>query len=249
MASIISILLLLTIFVKVGYDVGHMPEPFGGQRTTSTNPVDRAVGGLRNKGEQLGGWLERTFGGGTASAQTPEPTQGSSALPRVRIGEAGHYKYDRKAQYGGSWVDTDGNGCDTRNDVLRAHGTNVVLAKGGCKVLSSEIRSVYTGTELRQTVGGGQVEIDHLVPLSYAHQHGAALWTQGQRIAFANDQQNLLPVDSKSNTAKGDSGPGEWVPSDTSYRCTYGTNFLTIIAKYDLTVSQSDYDAVVRACR
>lgn len=127
-------------------------------------------------------------------------------------------------------------------------GQNVKLHKNGCIVLSSTIHDVYNGVDIQQTHKGGQIEIDHIVPLSYAHQHGAAHWTQEKRIEFANDVENLLPVSSKDNSSKGDKGPADWRPTDVSYSCQYGESFLHIIEKYDLTVSQADYTAIQGFC-
>ncbi len=55
----------------------------------------------------------------------------------------------------------------------------------------------------------------------------------------------------RSGKAKGDSGPGEWMPSNRAYWCAYDARFVTILAKYQLPVIAADstaMTAVLRTC-
>ena len=236
---VVMAVILVAGFFKVQFDVAGRPRAFDGQ--TRSNPITELVDGLTKTAENLGDWIRGKVNSTTSS--TDKPVTGG-----IRIGEAENQYYNRAEQYGSGWVDTDHNGCDTRNDVLQRHGQNVKLHKNGCIVLSSTIHDVYNGVDIQQTHKGGQIEIDHIVPLSYAHQHGAAHWTQEKRVEFANDVENLLPVSSKDNSSKGDKGPADWRPADVSYSCQYGKSFLHIIEKYDLTISQTDYTAIQGFC-
>lgn len=239
---VVMAVILVVGFFKVQFDVAGRPRAFDGQ--TRGNPITELVGGLTKTAENLGDWIrEKVNSSNSTTNSTDKPVMGN-----VRIGEAENQYYNRKEQYGSGWVDTDHNGCDTRNDVLRQNGRNVKLHKNGCIVLSSTIHDVYNGVDIQQTHKGGQIEIDHIVPLSYAHQHGAAHWTQEKRVEFANDIENLLPVSSKDNSSKGDKGPADWRPTDVSYSCQYGKSFLHIIEKYDLTISKADYTAIQGFC-
>ena len=48
-----------------------------------------------------------------------------SMLAKVQIGGRGaKTAYQRTADFGEAWVDVDGNGCDTRDDVLRRDGVS-----------------------------------------------------------------------------------------------------------------------------
>jgi hypothetical protein len=240
---VVMVGLLVLGFLKVQFDVAGRPRAFDGQ--TRSNPITELVDGLTKTAGDLGDWIRgKVNSPNSTTNSTDKPVTGND----VRIGEAENQYYNRKEQYGNGWVDTDHNGCDTRNDVLQRHGQNVKLHKNGCIVLSSTIHDVYNGVDIQQTHKGGQIEIDHIVPLSYAHQHGAAHWTQEKRVKFANDVENLLPVSSKDNSSKGDKGPADWRPADTSYSCQYGKSFLHIIEKYDLTISQTDYTAIQGFC-
>jgi len=159
--------------------------------------------------------------------------------------------YDRDA-FGQAWADTDHNGDDTRNDVLRRDLTAVVVKPGtnGCVVLSGTLHDPYTGRTIvfeRGNTSSLAVQIDHRVPLSYAWRHGAASWTPAQRETFANDQAtNLVAVDGPANEEKSDSGPAEWMPANTGDACGYAASFVTVATKWHLSIATDDKHALDR---
>ncbi|MEO6956316.1 MAG: HNH endonuclease family protein [Antricoccus sp.] len=111
--------------------------------------------------------------------------------------------------FGPAWTDDTEdllghNGCDTRNDILRRDGTDIATRPGStCLVISALIADPYTGTTLMFTKSAAsRVQINHVIPLSYAYQLGAAFWTAQQRVMFANDPLNLLAVDGSTNAQK-----------------------------------------------
>ena len=76
-------------------------------------------------------------------------------------------------QFGQAWFDTDRNGCDTRNDMLRRDLVDRDM-KNWCKVLAgTRSPDPYTGNKIRFVLGGAsEIDIDHVVPLSDAWQKG-----------------------------------------------------------------------------
>ncbi|MFY1678387.1 HNH endonuclease family protein [Streptomyces sp. WMMC905] len=163
--------------------------------------------------------------------------------------------YDRD-EFGYAWMDTaDGvplarNGCDTRNDLLRLHGQDVRFRSGSdCVVVSMTLRDSYTGEDIAwKKEDAARVQIDHVVPLSYAWQMGAAHWSEEKRRRLANDTLNLLPVDGPANAAKGDSGPASWLPPDKRIRCSYVVRFAQTALAYDLPVTSADKEMMLRQC-
>ncbi|GAA1514448.1 hypothetical protein BJ978_002204 [Agromyces terreus] len=172
-------------------------------------------------------------------------------LARLVVAEGGATQpYDRD-RFGEAWLDVDGNGCDTRNDVLIRDLADVRFRSDSadCVVRTGTLTDPYTNTVISFVRGpdtSDAVQIDHVVPLSYAWQHGASTWTDDRRAAFANDPANLLAVDGPANQAKSDSGPAEWMPPATGYACTYVDRFAAVLLSYELTVSPGDLDAIVR---
>lgn len=156
--------------------------------------------------------------------------------------------YDRDS-FGPAWADTDHNGCDQRNDVLTRDLTAITYKPGthDCVVLSGTLADPYTGHEISFTRGSATstaVQIDHMVPLSWAYQHGASTWTEQRREQLATDLNNLTAVDGPSNESKSDQGPATWLPPATPYACTYVTRFTYVVHRYELTLDTADRAAI-----
>lgn len=160
-------------------------------------------------------------------------------------------------EYGYAWMDTaDGvplarNGCDTRNDLLKLHGQDVEFRKGSdCVVVSMDLYDPYTGKEIAwKKAKAAEVQIDHVVPLSYSWQMGAARWPVSKRRQLANDVLNLLPVEGRANSAKRDSGPASWLPPNNEIRCSYVLRFAQVAEKYELAVTAADKTMMLKQCQ
>ncbi|WP_130442429.1 HNH endonuclease family protein [Streptomyces sp. BK239] len=163
--------------------------------------------------------------------------------------------YDRD-EFGHAWMDTaDGvplarNGCDTRNDLLKRDGQDVAFRKGSdCVVVSMNLYDPYTGKDIAwKKAKAAEVQIDHVVPLSYAWQMGAARWDEKKRQRLANDVLNLLPVSGPTNSAKRDAGPATWLPPSKVIRCSYAVRFAQVALKYRLPVTTADKSAMLAQC-
>lgn len=185
------------------------------------------------------------------SAQTEQTsTESLSDWMDFRVGPAvTDQPYDRKSQFG-SWADTDGNGCDARNDILNRDMTDVKQGKvSGCPfgVLSGTLSDPYTGKTIEFTRGAqtsAAVQVDHMIPLKYAWEHGAWEWTQEQRVQYANDPDVLIASDGPANMAKGAKGPADWMPENVAYQCDYAKHWVKVAKKYDLTISAEDTEAI-----
>jgi hypothetical protein len=166
-------------------------------------------------------------------------------------GSSGGARYDRDL-FGQRWADLDRNGCDQRNDVLRRDLTTFVVQPGtqNCVVASGVLNDLYSGEDIRFVKGeqsSADVQIDHVVPLSWAWRHGAFAWSAEERERFANDFDNLLAVDGPTNTSKSDSGPAEWMPPRREFACEYVARFTVVLAEYDLGVDRADRSAIESA--
>ncbi|GGK82742.1 lipoprotein [Sphaerisporangium melleum] len=164
--------------------------------------------------------------------------------------------YDRD-EFGYAWADNAadipfaGNGCDTRNDVLARDGDDLKYRSGSnCVLASMTLHDPYTGTTIKWTKQqAAEVQIDHVMPLSYDWQMGASRWSKAKRVQIANDPLNLLPVDGSANSSKGDSGPATWLPPARGIRCSYAVRFAQVALKYDLPVTAPDKEAMLAQCR
>ncbi|KAG9120017.1 hypothetical protein FRC07_004662 [Ceratobasidium sp. 392] len=140
-----------------------------------------------------------------------------------------------------TWITISGN-CDTRETVLKRDGTNVVT-DSACAATSGTWYSVYDGATWTDKA---DVDIDHMVPLKEAWVSGARSWTTAQRQAFANDvtRPQLLAVTDNVNQSKGDKDPSEWMPSLSSYHCTYVRAWITVKHYYSLTIDSAEKTAL-----
>ncbi len=186
----------------------------------------------------------------TQQAVTPATAARGTALAAVaRLtvkGRAPRTGYSRDA-FGQAWFDTNRNGCDTRNDILRRDLVHKDM-KNWCKVLAGTRNpDPYTGKKIRFVIGGAsEIDIDHVVALSDAWQKGAAAWPAGKRLAFANDPLALLAVDAGANRSKGDGDAATWLPPNKAYRCTYVARQVAVKLKYHVWVTSAERDAMVR---
>ena len=158
--------------------------------------------------------------------------------------------YSRE-RFGRAWADVDGNGCDTRDDVLARDLTDVDLDPGGCVVLAGTLLDPYTGTTIAFVRGpdSADVQIDHLVALDDAWRTGARAWPPARRLAFANDPANLLAVDGDANQDKGAGDASQWLPPQAGYGCVYVVRQLRVKAAYGLWLTPDEHDAAATALR
>lgn len=174
-----------------------------------------------------------------------------AALATLAVkGQAPHTGYDRTA-FGQAWQDVDGNGCDTRDDILGRDLTRVVFQSGtrACLVLSGSLADPYTGREMSFERGpetSASVQIDHIVALADAWATGAQAWPVAVREAFANDPANLLAVDGQANQAKGSGDAATWLPPHRAFRCRYVIAQVRVKAAYGLWVTAAERDAIAR---
>jgi hypothetical protein len=135
------------------------------------------------------------------------------------------------------WIG-QGNGCDTRDVVLKRDGKNV-QADADCKITAGSWYSPYDDKTLTDPKA---LDIDHMVPLAAAWRSGAAKWTDDQRKQFANDltRPQLFAVSLQSNRAKGDQDPSAWKPPNHAYWCSYAKSWVTVKTFYKLTVTQAE---------
>ena len=163
---------------------------------------------------------------------------------RARAGNDTIPKYQRR-YFGTGWGDVDGDGQNTRAEVLLEQSLITVRFRDNNKnvVDSGKWISIFTNEEL---YSASNVDVDHLIPLSWAWQHGAFKWDYEKRQEFANDMRNLAPVEKALNRSKGARGPDAWLPPVN--RCGYMLRFIRIYKSYGLYLSedeQEDYNFIL----
>ncbi len=156
--------------------------------------------------------------------------------------------------FGEAWDDGvtgvlwSGNGCRTRDDIL-ARDLDGVGKRDACVVIVGEYVDPYTGKQLQFTkTQAEESPIDHIVPISFAWQMGAAAWSADKRLQFANDPLNLVLTTKTANSAKGDSDPASWLPPNKAIRCAYVQRFALVAKKYSMPVTPADKQIMLAQC-
>lgn len=220
-----------------------LTSSFFGATASNDSPDDWGTGGA-----------ESSASASPTTSPTPEPTDDAPNVPGKK-GEAlrwlGQLRvkrwdrdvgYDRETKFGYPWEDVDGNGCDTRNDIL-ARDFRTVTSTDGCIVYRGVLHDMYTGKLIRFTRGTTTslaVQVDHVVALHNAWLTGAQKLTQGMRVAFANDPLNLEAVDGPTNLSKSDDDASWWLPPKRSSRCEYVARQISVKREYQLWVTADE---------
>lgn len=145
-----------------------------------------------------------------------------------------------------AWIDADGDGCNTRSEVLQAESKVPVTytTATGCTVATGEWVSWYDGATWTLA---SDVDIDHLVPLKEAWVSGAWSWSTKQRQDYANDLSipyALQAVTDNVNQAKGDKDPALWMPPAATAACQYDQEWVLVKYKWDLTIDAAEKQAL-----
>ena len=181
------------------------------------------------------------------TAVTPVP-QGGTALGVLATlavkGRAPMTGYSREA-FGPAWLDANRNGCDERNDILTRDLRN--RTEENCRILTGSLAEPYTTRTIAYVYGDGTlIDIDHVVALGNAWVSGASRWPVRRRAALATDPANLLAVDASANRQKGDGDAATWLPPNKAYRCAYVARQVAVKAKFGLSVTAPEKDAIGR---
>ncbi len=145
------------------------------------------------------------------------------------------------------WEDFDGDCQNTRQELLISQSQIAVsfTSARGCTVEVGLWLDPYTGSSFSKA---SDVDIDHVIPLKYAHDHGGAQWSPLLKKLFANDPDNLLIVDDGENQLKGAKGPSQYLPR-RQYRCEYVRRWQHLTEKYELQLARQDLQTLTRIAR
>jgi len=190
---------------------------------------------------------------GATTAATAGPQSRPAAPPAALTvletlpvkGRAPMTGYDR-SRFGVAWEDVNGNGCDTRSDMLARDLVERVM-RDRCVVLSGVLYpDPYTGRPMTYVRGKSVVDIDHVVALGNTWATGAQQLSPAVRERLANDPLNLLAVSASANRQKRDGDAATWLPSNKRYRCSYVARQVAVKEKYGLWVTAAEKDAIRR---
>ena len=83
-----------------------------------------------------------------------------------------------------------------------------------------------------------KVDIDHVIPLKYANEHGGDQFSPDKKHKFANDDSNLVSSSAHENRSKGDDGLSQYLPSKNT--CWYYRHWDYMSRKYGIKLRGAD---------
>ena len=177
-------------------------------------------------------------GNGTGAGSDPSASADLAALTIA----AQHSMKGYTREHFPHW-NQQGNGCDTREVVLKRDGKNVTVGTS-CKITGGTWYSPYDGKTFTDPQ---KLDIDHMVPLADAWRSGADTWDDSKRSDFANDltRPQLLAVSASANRAKGDQDPSQWRPTNRGYWCEYAQRWIAVKKYWKLTITDSEKSKLI----
>jgi hypothetical protein len=163
-----------------------------------------------------------------SGGRLPKGASAPKTVPTPNAAQTKDSGYSRD-KFGHGWSDVDHDGQDTRQEILISQNTGNLTYNDKGRVIRGRWVSMYSGDII---IDASKVDIDHIVPLSWAWKHGASQWTSAKREQFANDETNLVAVEASLNRQKGDKGPDEWLPPKNVEQ--YKLRFQRIMKLYGL---------------
>jgi hypothetical protein len=176
------------------------------------------------------------------NAEAVDAFTAASVLASLSVSDESNAGYDRSLFK--HWTDDNGNGCDTRSEVLQAESVVPVTFSEGCTVATGKWTSRYDGATW---TAASDVDIDHMVPLAEAWGSGAQAWTSQQRQAYANDLGlgvALEAVTDNVNQSKSDNDPAQWLPPLAGTSCAYSTDWVLVKYRWQLSIDPAEQAAL-----
>lgn len=211
--------------------------------------VTQALGGAGGNQNDPGATDPQESGDGQGQSEEPAPEESDEAgdgsdsefagsLENLRVEPENRSGYDRDLFE--HWIDADGDGCDTRREVLIRESLTPVTVGAGCDISGGNWVSLYDGFTSSDP---SDFDIDHMVPLAEAWDSGASGWSDSRRRDFANDlssSYSLKAVSSSSNRSKSDGDPADWLPPNSAYVCEYVQQWVSVKQQWDLSVDEAE---------
>lgn len=204
---------------------------------------------LRRRTNRVISWTVATIAVALVSWGLPAPAQAASTTAPLRTMVASltvatevRTGYDRDLFP--LWIDADGDGCNTRYEVLIAEATTAPTVGSGCSLTGGRWYSYYDNAYWTLPA---DLDIDHMVPLAEAWDSGARSWTTARRQLYANDLTDARPlvaVTDNVNQSKSDQDPAEWMPPYASATCRYVQEWVATKTRWRLTVDTAEKSAL-----
>jgi len=162
-------------------------------------------------------------------------------------------EYSRKSFQHSGWRVIDH--MTLRHIILKSRSLSpaIVREANTRQVVLGSWRDGISGRIWRDVNPHGLLEIDHVIPLKWAWEHGARAWTYEKRNRFSNDPAFLIITSKSANASKQALGADMFLPTDPVLACDYIIKFEAGALKYHLDLSVHEWTLIATheksACR
>ena len=143
------------------------------------------------------------------------------------------------------WVDADGDGCDTRREVLIAEAVTAPTIGAGCapirRPLAQRLRPRHRNRQRPRLRRGPSRAARRSVGVG-------GLGLVARRSRALRQRSRLRPCTGRCvgpiEPGEGARDPAEWLPPDESAHCWYAAAWITVKVRWDLTVDSAEADTL-----
>lgn len=219
---------------------GAETQPPSISATPTPTVTETAIETETETAEPLAPTVSETLQSTAAPAQAPAPEQknGFTFLLSLLTIEA-EFSSGYNRDFFRHWIDADGDGCNTRREVLIQESTVDVSITGNCQVAGRWV-SLFDSVV---TSDPSSFDVDHMVPLKEAWDSGAHSWDSATRTNFANDlgyAHSLIAVSASSNRSKSDRDPAQWLPPNRDFHCAYAFRWMAVKQRWSLSIDSAE---------
>ncbi|MDT0616550.1 HNH endonuclease family protein, partial [Streptomyces lancefieldiae] len=179
-----------------------------------------------------------------APAHAAETLPLTDAITRLSVDTESREGYDRDAFRHWNAGANPSDGCNTRAEVLISEAVEPPTVGPNCRLSGGRWWSYYDQVWV---TSASSLDLDHMGPLAEAWDSGASGWSAQRREAYANDQgaeASLVAVTARSNRAKADRDPAEWLPPAAEVHCRYVAEWVGTKLRWALTADEAEVAAL-----
>lgn len=145
-----------------------------------------------------------------------------------------------------------------RDEVIKrqADPGTLRISPDGCSVEAVSFTDPYSGKKITEDTKqevAKNIQIDHMVPVSYIDSNGGEAWPSSLKDSYYNDMDPgyLIAVSSDENSLKSDYGPSNYLPTaGAKYQLAYAQDWVSVLKRYaskgaNATIEQSDYNTIM----
>lgn len=137
-----------------------------------------------------------------------------------------------------SWADLDGDGRDTRRQLLEERCITTTTALG--RLDTAVCLDGYTGGLIFSQNPEREIEVDHPLPWAVASRRMPA-WSKAGAAAFFNDPTGLVLTTRAANRSKGRKMPGEgWCPATPAARVATAGRIRAISGRHGIPLEPEE---------